>query len=591
MFRKKVSLLLVILTFFIVIISILSYKKTPLNKEIPILKEQQIIQSLNRSYFYYNNPINFSTVGLQFEYSDPFKMYWLFMISENFKDTKMNLDVFQMHLKDINLETDNLFDINYITSIYKCLNYDNYNTEEFTEVILKNYDENNDLFYKNTVSDNISDKITATILSLKALKNINQDLDAKEDILKSLISLYNDDTFFDKKETISDNILTLGGNIIHALYIQGYTYNELSGNLKSRSEWLDYLNVNVWDTIDPSNVTSIYILQSLREINYFFEKEFLIPTDFFDEFFIANNNFYLASGINTFRDVNPEIIYYTLDMCKSIDYPYYYIPELNKYMEDSISKGFSPSGNILINIRDNYHGIALASKYNYQYDKTKMGKLLKEMNAVFLGNANPILSSEELEDIYYLLLSCKKLGIDIIDSETINNKMVEYLKKIEYKDIDNLDGVLNNFYLSTRIINLLGCNLSKELEYKIIDAIIHIDAKTQVYNIENIVKINYLSMYLNSEDKKIINKKVQESLNSYSYENLLHSESCLIYEILKLKKDLKCITTKDLNMLEEYMLVYIGPHRLNGLSFKLYDPDLESIYYAVQLQKLYYDTF
>lgn len=469
----------------------------------------------------------------------------------------------------------------YITSIFKSINKHDYNKMNYYKILLKYYDKSTGLFFQDSNSDNLKKKLEMTNYTLKTLENLEIKLDDKKLGLlkKHLINLFNDSSFLSIDSIDTDTII-YNYLIIDSLYILDYNLN-LSPDLNT---WLNSVNNYTVNVFNIDALDSIKLLNMSRDLNNIFMHEFNIPNNILNSI-SSIYSFQDISGFNLLGYVDSQILNNSLLLFKNNNKSFPFINELNDYLSDQITSMFNKTGHIELNIEDNYYGVKLANITKYPYDKNKvLNKLSSDINK--FSNKDIVVSLDDLENLYYLLLTLKELDMNTKNFKHIRPQLISSLNQIDYYN-SNLDSnSLNDIYYGLNTIVLLDGEISDNIKDNCKNYINILLENNDIYSNVICLKLYYISSLLdidfsnNVADK--INKNINRLKNSSGYMQSISNESPQLLataEIVLFKTLTKTLSNDDVNTVNSFLLNNVTETKYGYIS-KLEKLNLKSLYYT-----------
>lgn len=544
-----------------------------------MFKQKEIKNVLNRSYYHYQKPSIFSSSALN---NDPslYQMYWVTklinVISYNsFENGEKWLETTSKENPSTN-DINNLIYRSYLLSLSPEKKGENDNTMELIKN--KNYDETQNLFFLKSRTDTLLEKLSIT-RSVTEILVMYDDKKYKEQLKNKLINLFNEDKFYSNSV---DSLTSEGGQIILCLYNLGFKYDDIKNQLKDRTDWVNYINIQGEKNFTESKVdqNSIFILDLLVRINLFFGKESTINLDSLNNimsYWIEDYN-----GKTNFIFPDAQFIYTFSYIYKYLNIDNPYIKEIKNYIEDHVNSGFIKVSYNVPNIQDNYYGVYLANRYDYTYDVQGIKSTVMEWYVDYVEEKSEINDYDEFNNIYYLVLTMKELQMNNINNTKIINLLNDYLNQITF-ETSGSKLQLKQFSDAIRLIKILDGNISKENLNKYHELVKYLEEKTPIYQTIESTRLESYLLY-NSDEK--MEMKIKNSLDLlYSdgaYKANIKSktpnlQSTYMGVLYKLKNG--TLTEQETKKIKSYLRKTIIPSNIKGLDTKNEPLHLSTLYY------------
>lgn len=576
------------------------------NIDTNLVKNNDINNLLQECYYNSQSKVTFNSTTIN-RGTSTYQMYWILNLMKNTGSdiSKINkLKDISKTLKLTNPLYSELDNLRMITGIQILLKSDEIEKQNILKITLNHYDSDKHLFFWKSKDENIADKISATYVALQIINNIDMLKTTKEieDVKFTLLSLYNDNTYF----TLNDpnkSIINNGGEIIKSLLLIGLNSknNTFSNDLnKKRLDWLQYWNQNVSNNI-KYDFFYILLLNNMIEINKFYKLNFLVPTAYLTEFFKQQFSFYglgydkIESNTEAFNN-EPQIINMILKLCNNNKYIFPYKNELELYINMSIESNFSNDANIKPSIIDNYYGLLLAARVDFKYDREKMKKLVESFYTTTIDEDSAINDSKKLLQVYYLVLSYNELNLNIKDKDLIINSIENYLSSLNFDTKENILSSISDFKIGLKTINALNGSANETIKKKAQTLIETADKTDDIY--KNIIVTDLCDIMIVVDGKKVTiqkySKKILDSLDKLKSNggyklnvNIKDPDILSTFDAIRIKSYLSSLDDNDKKLLKTYLYSLKDNKTLFKPSMSGYGTDLKLIVKALSLSSYY----
>lgn len=576
--KKILCKVSIILTLVIVVINVYSSNRAIEDKSIfyqtsidcnntydkSLFEDEKIKSYLYKTYYVNDTTPLFSSVGLLYPSPNSYLMYWVLNI-QNILQYPTDKDLASI-AKFIDIKNENMpeiMKIHQLSGIYSIVDLQIDNFSEFEKLIMNNYDKKSGLFFENNINDNLNVKLNTTKKVLE-IYNINDSkITQYTEIKNQVINLYNNDNYFKTTDADSNGI---GNLIIQLLFELGVNYEEYKYELKDRYDWLEYWNNRILEQPKIEDINYIYNLKELNYVNKFFNNELIVNRELLNEIFKHYNNFEKTCGIQLFGALDAQILSNFIDLCNSLSYEYPYKAELNNYITDCQKSGFNKIGRVNFNIEDNYYGIVLANRFNFEYNIEPMRNHLEKLYTYIIENST-IKDSSKLKNMYYLILSLNELNIELNHSEVVSNSIKLYLNQLKNKEEYYTIESIKDYYIGLSLLNVLNENIDDNLKKEIENFIRYFDEDGLIYS--NIVATNiyYISKYTENEDlinrvsanitnNCLRNLYINGGYDSSKKDSKLNPELDSTLEAIKFKKDINILSNEEKEEIKNFLHTY-----------------------------------
>ncbi|MCS7464176.1 hypothetical protein N0M98_29160 [Paenibacillus doosanensis] len=548
-----------------------------------------IHQSLKKSYYSNQEPIQFSSVGLLNPNPDLYNLYWSINNIQKMGLDKKELAKYIKYLPDSEKSTayPELLKINYITGIYKALDFNDYDKQHYLKILMKHYDVDMGLFYFDKKDDPLGSKLGATMEALDVFESLDQNNPYREEMLEKNLMLLNDDKYFESTNVYDS--LSSGAVIISIIKKLGYHSEDLNNKMKDRMEWVSYINNNLTTLLKKGELGSFLYLRNIKSVNDFFG----LPLT------ISKENLDLVSNA-PIQQIEPQLYNFVIEIYDAVgssDYPY--LAEYKAYIEQSMLSGFNKGHVVTENVEDNYYGLVLSKDFQYKFDEERIHQ---NLNLWYIRNVEEnsnITDYAKLRQIYFLLLSNKLLNVSEINANLISKSVINYLSGLDLNDRLNLTGkTLNSYEVGLKIFDLLNVKVPDTIKKNGTLLINQLDQDGEIYKSISVVKLyNTMSLinYNNKMQRSNITTKISETLNSLytqgGYKSKVSEEVLpsivFTYEAALLKKSINTLDVGEINGYKNFLTSEITKDLILGYSNKSKSLDLRSLYYGCLLSTLY----
>ncbi|MBP1936231.1 hypothetical protein [Paenibacillus sediminis] len=552
-----------------------------------IWKEEFVQKSLEKSYYGYQIPIEFSDVGLSNPYPNLYNFYWTIQLMENFNYPFSKAEIqndFKKYLNSKITATNNIpevLDAIYKIELYDLLDYSHEDLKKYENKLLSHFDEEDGLFFFSNKKENINSKLSMTLEIINGYNklNISIDKEIKEKIKDRCLDLTKNNDLFSINNPVQS--LDTGGMVISILKKLGYTNNSLP--LEGKEKWIDYINNKYEFFLQSGDMNSILYLSRIIEVDSYFNHKFTVTKQQLDKFFMNNEQMF---------NIEPLILANAIKVYKDLGYAYPDQEKIINYIEHTINSGFNKNGTVELNLIENYYGIALAKKFNYKFDEKNMENLLVNIYERNVKEDSKISNLEKLESIYYLLASFKVLDVNIMnngDKEALSKSLDSYLQDINNEDLSQLDRNLSSYYIGLKVKNLINDSISNKLRDKIINYIKIVDKNQTIYKNMKMSKIYTLIEGINFNNKdikaRIINGVKSLAQNGMFKSKYVSKSPDLVstYQAFDLLDKEGVLTKEFKTLIHKKIRNTLTTNSLTGFNFNSKYLSLESIYYGCLL--------
>ncbi len=465
--NKKVMYLIVILVIFIIslfIIKSISEKEETVSVEnnMPIVETKK---ALNTCYSENETTSHYSSIGL---FRDPslYDFYWSFKILEKtghieeFKDELKKLTI--SIEESIIYENERMEVISNIVELQVKLGLDIKRKDEIVAVLNHRFLKKEKLFFDGNKKESLKEKIYVTKYAMSIIKYLNLETDYDvEGIYKVISNEYLKESNFNNE--FNEVIFSTGSAIINFMYLHKINLDHFNAEVNSRRmEWLKNLNANYLKNVNSFyDFISVMKLINLLEMNRYFENKFIIENQLIEKYLDSQN--FLGGYGPYMSNIDPSSTYDMILLCSLNKSDYTNIQSLVKFIEKQINSEFRITGDSPVSIPDNYYGLLLANTVDFEYNSEKAREFIK-LNYLSYIEEDVITfdNFEKMQDIYYILLSCKEMKIDIEDKdkEKLLRGVRSFLNKQEYDE--DVNSILKTFRMGLEISMLCDENISEQ---------------------------------------------------------------------------------------------------------------------------------
>ncbi len=474
--KNIIYLLIFFLVFIITIVIIIGFtndkseKKTFEYKSIDIELEQsnipimEVKKSLNMCYAENEVAGIFSSIGL-FRESSLYDFYWSFKILEE----TGNIEKFEEELRKLTVlieasiiyENERMEVISDIVELQAILGLDIKRKAEIVEVLNNRFLEKEKLFYDANKNESLKDKIYVTKYAVSIIKYLNLEKDYDiEGIYKVIGNEYLKESYYG--DEFNEVIFNTGSAIIDFMYVHKIKLDNFNSEVNSRRiEWLKSLNDNYLESVNQSyDFISVMKLINLLKMNRYFENEFIIEDKLIEKYLDSQN--FIGGYGPYYSNIDPSSTYDMIALCSLNKSDYKNTQSLVEFIEKQINSEFRITGDLPVSMGDNYYGLSLANAVGFEYSKEKVRKFIELNYLSYIEDDYIFDDFEKMQDIYYILLSCKEMKIDIDDDD--KEKLVRSIKSFLNTQMYNEDmsSVLKTFRMGLELSMLCDENLSNE---------------------------------------------------------------------------------------------------------------------------------
>lgn len=557
---------------------------------------------LDKSYYNYQYPKIFSSVGLVHPYPNQYLYYWTSRLINKLNYEEKYINELRNNFKYLSYSENNLPE--YLKLYYEVepsIEYGDKVISDHFPKILKQFDIENGLFFENSSKDELYEKLSVTLMYIDFFKYFNKDqIYLKKIVSDELISLYNDNTNFQfSEENIDSNSSIL---IVKGLSQLGYTKADFMNRDDWYVKWKSEMIKRIVDSpnSDEVQVFNIFRLKLLYEVSEFFLDKNGLPVEVN---IIADN---LLSDIQnnskSLMSSDPQLLAALQDVqVASTNGEKIDNTAVKMFIKDTIESGFNKFGVTEVNLQDNYFGIAIANKIGFSYDKDEMSKLIRDLFIMNFVEDTSINDHTKLLTIYYLLMSCEELDLNIENPEIIIKSISNYLTK-ESKRSDFKITITSDVLMSIEIANLLKTELPDEVKKDIKKIIGVINSQHNViYQTDKSFELYYMIEYIDNktllnEYKTKINKTLEDLKYLDGYKSSTKPQNIDSYyassAAWRLKYNIGEITPDEIDEAKLYNYKMFMKDEYLGI--KLSDGggvDLEKIYKGMNLSEIYTNVY
>lgn len=568
-----------------------------LNPNHSILKQQDLIRVLNKSYINNHGNYYFSSYGLSNPAPVPYIMYWSLKLNDKLQAVTKGLDT-ERYIEVMNTtkeftEPQDFMDLLYKIRIYATLDYHDYDLDDYQSKIMNNFDTESNLFFLKDKNDDINMKLVATREVIETYKILNKKLSVEDPVLHAIIHLYQQDHFFDVNEL--DNSISSGGVMISILNLLGQDYEGISkiSPIKDRMTWVRLVNSNLVDSLNQESPTYFLYLKTILDINRFYGSEFNIPRESLDKSVEA---IFVKNKVT----LEPLFLNFIIDDYDLLGYKEFPIIQLmSEYVKDSLSSDFNKIGDIEEDITDNFFGLALSKIYNFPVKEDRIKEQLNGFYKVMIEDDSTISDSGKLKNIYYLLLSFKVMNMEVENTEVVSDGVSRYLNKIKISKSPKMDEILdeiNDLYIGVKSLQITDKAISSGIQDKIATLALTAARNPDLFNRIELAKLYQLILSTDSrhqEKVKGIKSKILDQLSElkshYGYKSNLKtdlpsiSSTYLAYSIIS---DNGNLNNAQKDEVKKFLGKAISTDNVSGLHSQYQNLDLGDIYYVVLLSTM-----
>lgn len=490
-------------------LSIMPVSKTNIIIDSDILDKDILYKQIAKTYYFNQEPPQFSDIGFTSSYPNLYNMYWTLKMAVNLNYDLSSVESDRYEEFIFCDETfHELTRIEYQIGICGILHIpiDESKINYFRDRLLSYYDQES-LFFFHDTEDTIETKLGATRNIIDLYRNLDIPLDYKEEILYKVLSLYNDDSFFDISNGLENSMLR-AGIICQILNRFDLSVDKLDTDSTKRVLWLKQMNEYFSD--DQNH--GIIFYKILSETNQFFGNQLHLKPE------------NLKEVKEKILIIEPQLLTYTIEMYNYYNYDFEYTKDVIYYIDDAINSEFNKFGTVSENLEDNYYGICLANIFGYNYDQNRMKNYLKQKyEQTFLENSC-INDYKKLRELYYLMSSLKEYNINI-QKGLLNRLVIEFLDKINsnnvYNDLSDVDDekkyeLISTYNLCLKMFDLINESCPVEHQNRIISFLKEIDQDKKIYNIMYMwVFIETVNM-LETEELGCVKESIESEINKLS---------------------------------------------------------------------------
>ncbi|MFC5704450.1 hypothetical protein ACFPVX_24490 [Cohnella faecalis] len=569
-----------------------------------LISQSEIRKLLKKTYYSGKDVSGFSSIPL---YSAPnlYNMYWVLSLNKklgndirDFKDLKELQKISgEFPLSNPNyIELDNL---RMITGVYNYLGSPGNNETQIKKIISEHFDNESNLYFWKNKDESMEDKISATNVVLSILNNMNSLSTVKEvsSVKGQLIKLFNNDNYF-TNDDINNTIINNGGPIIISLMLLGVTPDEdsIKAVYKKRIDWINY-----WNSFERKNdFYSLMVLNQLIKINTFFKLQLSVENSYVTSYFGDNGSFEgmgyesINSTEKESLNIEPQYVDMLLNICQSTHFEFPFKKELLQYVNDSIEVSFVKNGDVDITMDDNYYGLKIANSFGFPHDKAKVLQLLNSWVIKNVEEDSNIHDSYKLQQILYVLLSYKELEESFPSTATIENSVVDYLNRLEYKTYPELVETISEYKTGLEILRLLDSKIPKTTKQKIKSILSDEKDNKQLFDNIIVTDISEIIGLLNDNNlSKLLNQKITSSLGNLRFKGGYKQRvgplgEPDVYSTAKALKSKKVeISEKDKIEINSFVLTLKSDHNEFKLSQTGSTGDLKAIFELLQISSYY----
>ncbi len=471
--KKGIYYLIFFLVILIISLFIIkSINDKPEKKESILVELQQdnmpIVETkkaLNACYAENETTSHYSSIGL-FREPSLYDFYWSFKILEetgNIEKFKEDLRKLTVSIEaSIIYENERMEVISDIVELQAMLGLDIKRKGEIVEVLNNRFLENEKLFYDGNKNESLKDKIYVTKYAVLIIKYLNLEKDYDiEGIYKVIGNEYLKESYYSNE--FNEVIFNTGSAIIDFMYVHKIDLENFNSEVNSRRiEWLKSLNDSYLESVNQSyDFISAMKLINLLKMNRYFENEFIIEEKLIEKY-LDNQNFIGGYGPYA-SNIDPSSTYDMIILCSLNNSDYKNTQSLVAFIEKQINSEFRIIGDLPVFMGDNYYGLLLANTVDFEYNREKAKEFIKLNYLSYIEDDVITFDDfEKMQDIYYILLSCKEMEIDIDDND--KEKLVRDVKSFLNMQKYNEDvySVLKTFRMGLELSMFCDENLSSE---------------------------------------------------------------------------------------------------------------------------------
>lgn len=545
---------------------ILTYSNGTLdNIDTNLINNNNLNGLFNKSYYENKDQSIFSSAAISNPEPSIYQLYWVTDILKKIDTKDIDLNKIKRVAIDIDKSPDksNYEELDYlrmIITIYKRLNLEeHFSKNDVVNLLMKHYSKKENLFFLKTENESISDKLSATQMAIDAANNMDIHLDIIDDLKNRLINLYKQDEYF-TEINFSTSINNNGGAIICTLYNLGITADNIKEKLPERTKWNKYWQDKLYNSTS-NDLLSLILIQNMYNIGDFLREPLNIKSDYLDNMF-EKKDFFERSELNVGSFiVEPQYIGLQLNLCLRNKYQYPFNIEIKNYINDCLKSNFIKSSDIRISLQDNFYGIKLANKFNFLYDKKKMYNQVYSQYTSYIEDSS-ITDNEKLNYVYFLLLNCKELNIDITSKKLILKRITSYLNSINFSDYDKISDNLYSIHTCLEIITMINGKLEHNLDTKLINYINDIESKDTILTLNSIYHTSLIMKYIGVEKFDVSTlSKLKNNLNKFGEHGCYKAKTSdgepdiiSTYMGFKIKDILSIITDDDKTKIKDFLI-------------------------------------
>lgn len=542
---KKSKNVIYYLIFFSVIITIIisigflnekSKKKIFEYENIYIEREQNNMpimetkKALNACYAENETAGIFSSIGL-FRDTNLYDLYWSIKILEE----TGNINKFKDKLKELVIscessiiyENERMETILNIIELQAVLGLEIKRKNEVIEVLTSRFSENEKLFYDRNTNASLTNKIYVTKYAMLIIKYLNLEKNYDiEGIYKVISNEYLKESNFSNE--FNEAIFNTGSAVIDFMYVHKINLHKFNSEVNYRRvQWLKSLNNNYLESVNKSyDFVSVMKLINLLKMNRYFKNEFIIEDELIESYLDSQN--FIGGYGPYYSNIDPSSTYDMILLCSLNNSEYKNTKSLIKFIEKQINAKFCIIGDLPVSIGDNYYGLSIANAVGFEYSKEKVAEFIRLYYLSYIEDNYTMDDFEKMQDIYYILLSCKEMDINIADNdkEKLVRSVKSFLNTQEYNE--DVYSVLKTFRMGLELGMLCDENLSNEYSQNIEEIINLTITNNQYENLsilyEMVKLLEYTGIRSNNYDD-IISKSIQNLYCDGGFKLYNHIES------------------------------------------------------------------
>lgn len=492
--------------------------------KLPVMKTKK---ALNMCYAENEVASIFSSISL-FRDTYFYDLYWSFKILEQTGDIKK----FKNELSDLTIlseqsivfEKECMETISNIVELQAKLGLEISRKDEIIKELNSRFLEKEKLFYDSNKIENKKKKIYATKYAVLIIKNLG--IEGKfdiEGIYKSIMNEYVNESNF--SNDFNEFCFNTGNAIIDFINVHNINLDKFDSEINDkRLRLLENFNNNYMENINESyDLVSVRKLINLLEMNKCLKSKFIIEEDLINKYLNSQN--FIGGFGPYYTNIDPFSTNDMLKLCTLNNMDYKNIQKLVEFIKKQISTEFRIVGDLPISMGDNYYGILLANATGFEYNKEKVREFIKLNYKSYISDSCVIDEFDKMRDIYYILLSCKEMEINIEnrDKNQLAKNVKLFLDGQDYNTDEDLYSILRTFRMGLELSMICDNNLSDNYSKKI-EEIINFGINNNEH--ENLLALYEISKVLDYTETR---KDIYERIISKTIKTLYYKGGFKLY--------------------------------------------------------------